>query len=127
MNIQKEEELFQYIKDKYIPDLEKAKDKSSPYDCFSRNLRCIIELKCRRKHYNELMIEKYKYDKLLKYNCKSYYINSTPSGVYVFDIHNINPEWTTEKSMPMITDFHIFKKEIKKEYGLLKISEAKKI
>jgi hypothetical protein len=29
--------------------------------------------------------------------------------------------------MPHKTDFHIFRKEVDKEYGLLKISEAKKL
>jgi hypothetical protein len=125
--IENEDDLFQYIKTCYIPDLEKSKDPFCGYDCFSKQFKCLIELKCRRKHYNELLIEKHKYDKLLKYNCKLFYINSTPSGIYMFDINKISPEWTTEKKMPQKTDLHIFKKEITKVYGLLKISESKKI
>jgi hypothetical protein len=125
--IENEDDLFQYIKTCYIPDLEKSKDRFCGYDCFSKKFRCIIELKCRRKHYDELLIEKHKYDKLLKYNCKSFYINSTPSGVYLFNINEIKPNWTSEKKMPHKTDLHIFKKKIDKVYGLLKILESKKI
>ena len=73
------------------------------------------------------MIEKFKYDSLLKYKCKSCYVNSTPSGIYSFDMAKIKPEWTSEIAMPKATDFHIFRKEIEKEYALLKISEAKKL
>jgi hypothetical protein len=125
--IDNEDDLFRYIKTCYIPDLEKSTDQFCGYDCFSKSFKCLIELKCRRKHYDKLMIEKYKYDTLLKYKCKSFYINSTPSGVYLFNIHKIKPEWTKEKKMPHKTDFHIFRKEVDKEYGLLKISEAKKL
>lgn len=125
--IQNEQDLFQYIKTCYIPDLEKPADRYCGYDCFSKTFKCLIELKCRRTHYDELMIEKYKYDKLLKYNCKLFYINSTPLGVYLFDLKKINPVWIKEKKMPQATDFHIFKKEIEKEYGLLKIEDAKKL
>ncbi len=125
--IDNEDDLFRYIKTFYIPDLEKSKDRYCGYDCFSKSFKCIIELKCRKRHYEELMIEKMKYNSLMKYKCKSYYINSTPVGVYSFDIHKINPEWTNQLPMPKTTDFHIFRKEVKKEYGLLKISQAKKI
>lgn len=125
--IENENDLFQYIKTCYIPDLEKSADRYCGYDCFSKTFRCLIELKCRRSHYDELLIEKYKYDSMLKYKCKLFYVNSTPSGIYLFDLNKINPVWTKEKKMPKTTDFNIFRKEVEKEYGLLKISEAKKL
>jgi hypothetical protein len=123
--IENEQDLFQYIKTCYIPDLTKAEDEFCGYDCYSKVFKCLIELKCRRKHYDELMIEKHKYDKLLKYNCKLFYVNSTPSGIYMFDLLKHSPVWTTEKKMPHKTDFHIFKKEIEKVYGLLNVKDAK--
>ena len=87
---------------------------------------CIIELKCRHKHYDNLMLEKNKYDDLKKLNCKAFYINSTPKGIYVFDINEIEINWITDISMPKQTEFDNNNK-IEKTYTLLSIKNAKKI
>ena len=63
-----EEQLFNYLKKHYIYDLSKCEDQFSSYDCFSTTYRCVIELKCRNKHYDDLMLEKTKYDSLKKLN-----------------------------------------------------------
>lgn len=125
--IRNEEELFEYLKEKYFPDLEKAKKKDSKYDCFSRKHRVVIELKCRRVHYDDLILEKMKYDALSGMKCKSLYINSTPLGVFAFKIDEIEPNWITDARMPHKTDFHIFRQEKEKTYTLLHISKAKEI
>lgn len=126
----KEAELFDYIKLNYIPDLEKSKDQFSKWDCFSVSKNMRIELKCRSVHYNELMIEQPKYIYLLtknvlyKENC--FYINSTPKGIYSFDISKIKPTWIKDERMPATTEFEKTNK-VEKVYALLNISEAKKI
>ena len=125
MNIRSEEELFNYLKERYFPDLEKSKNKMEHYDCFSRKYRVVIELKCRRKHYDELMIEKIKYDKLVSMDWKSIYVNSTPLGVFAFKIMEIEPNWIIDNRMPHKTDFHIFRSEKEKTYTLLNVSKAK--
>lgn len=122
-----EEDLFDYLRIWYFPDLEMAKDKMSHYDCFSRKHRVVIELKCRRHHYDELILEKWKYDKLSSMNWKSIYVNSTPLGVFAFKIDEIDPNWITDKKMPHKTDYHIFRTEKEKTYTLLHISKAKQI
>lgn len=127
MEIRNEEHLFNYLKEKYFPDLEKSKNKMEHYDCFSRKYRVVIELKCRRKHYDELMMEKNKYDKLIAMDWKSIYVNSTPLGVFAFKIMDIEPNWKTDTRMPHKTDFHIFRSEKEKTYTLLNISKAKQI
>ena len=68
MSINTEKELFDWLKLK-ISDLQQSEDKFSFWDCYSEKLKCRIELKCRRKHYNTLLIEKKKYDAMLN-KCK---------------------------------------------------------
>jgi hypothetical protein len=76
------------------------------------------------------MIEKEKYYKLIKkYINKNeipLYINSTPKGIYAFDLREIKPIWTTNKQMPKTTDFEITNK-VEKTYGLINISQKKQI
>jgi hypothetical protein len=123
MDIENEQELFNYLKAAYIPDLEKSKGRYCGYDCFSKSMRCIIELKCRKIHYDTLVLEKIKYDKLKSYNCKVLYVNSTPKGIFVFDINTVSVSWQT-KILPQKTDLHIFKKEITKELAMIDIFES---
>jgi hypothetical protein len=66
-------------------------------------------MKCRRTHYPALLIEKKKWDYLAdiraRTGCRTLYINSTPQGVYQFDLGAINePEWQL-KALPDKTDF----------------------
>jgi len=68
-----------------------------------------IELKCRRTHYDTLLIEKKKWDYLAdiraRTGAKTLYINSTPRGIYQFDLGAlIEPEWAL-KRLPITTDF----------------------
>ena len=53
-----EETLFLRLKEVLIPDLEKASDEFSSFDCTSKILNAYIELKCRHTHYSSLLIEK---------------------------------------------------------------------
>ena len=81
-----EQTLFQLIKERLAPDLQQT-DQFHFSDCFSKDKDLIIELKCRRFHYETLIIEHSKYVKLMS---ASYwevrYINSTPIGIYSFDL-----------------------------------------
>jgi hypothetical protein len=125
-----EETLFNYLKGNYWSDLNQSKNKFSYWDCFSESTKTRIELKCRKTHYENLMIEKEKYYKLVrKYIEKNeipLYINSTPKGIYAFDLREIKPVWTTNKQMPQTTEFEITNK-VEKTYGLINISQGKKI
>lgn len=121
-----EEQLFNYLKKHYIYDLSKCEDQFSSYDCFSTTYRCVIELKCRNKHYDDLMLEKTKYDSLKKLNCNALYINSTPKGIYIFNINDIKPKWITDTSMPKQTEFSNNDK-IEKTYTLISVHNSIKI
>lgn len=121
--IDNEKDLFNYIKDNYMPDLELAKDKYSAYDCYSKKHKCVIELKCRRTHYDTLFIEKMKYDKLMSLGCQVRYINSTPKGIYSFNLNTLDTHWV-DRTMKKQTDFSNNKKVVKKVMEL-KVSSAK--
>jgi hypothetical protein len=117
-----ENDLFIFLKNNFIFDLQKSKDQFCEYDCFSNYFEFIIELKCRKTHYNDLMLEKLKFDSLIKHEWKSFYINSTPQGIYLFDVKSLNPNWITDK-MPKQTEFDKTYK-IDKTYCLLNIKDA---
>ena len=116
--IYKEKDLFDYLKRNFIPDLEQSGSSISRYDCSSTEYNLDIELKCRRKHYNDLLIEKGKYQALMKRSKElgtiPVYVNSTPDGVWAFYIQDIDFKWET-KNLPKQTDFgkrHWIPKEI---------------
>ena len=118
-----EEKLFNLLK-KIIPDLEK-RNRLSYRDGFSKKYNLSIELKCRHTHYHHLIVEKYKWDCLTKEE-NVRYINSTPLGVFSFDLKNIKePEWF-DKLLPAETEFEN-KKKVYKKVGFLDIKLAKEI
>ncbi len=68
-----------------------------------------IEMKCRRTHYPTLLIEKKKWDYLAEIRARTgartLYINSTPQGVYCFDLGALEePQWVL-MALPDKTDF----------------------
>jgi|TARA_B110000977_G_scaffold4598_1_gene6526 hypothetical protein len=123
--IREEKDLFNFIKNNFIPDLIPTELRKR-YDCFSEFYQMDIELKCRRKHYSKLLIEKPKYNALMN-RCKAYcttpvYINSTPKGVWAFYIQDHDIVWE-KKSLPINTDFGNNSKIIK-EVGYLDIKNG---
>jgi hypothetical protein len=122
----REQELYNFLKENFYPDLTFSNDKMSQWDCYSPSHFHRIELKCRGSHYEELLIEKKKYNNLHK-RCSSnidspIYINSTPKGIYRFDLFDFNPEWQIQ-SHNKTTEFEDNKK-IEKEVGFLQIRNA---
>lgn len=125
-----EKELFNYLKSDKFPDLETCQDNFSFYDCYSVGYNADIELKCRHKHYDELLIEKAKYDNLLsralEFRTIPLYINSTPFGVYVFNLSKVPAPTWEEREMPSTTYFSNREKIIK-VVGYLHIKDSKQL
>lgn len=122
----KEEDLFNYLVGCCYPDLVKSKKQFSKWDCYSPNTTHRIELKCRATHYDTLIIEKAKYKALL---LKAYdnfdipmYINSTPKGVYRFNLFEVDPVWEV-KYLKKTTTFSN-NNRVAKEIALLPVIEA---
>ncbi len=125
----KEKNLFEWLNNNHYKTLVNSKNPISRWDCYDIETQQRIELKCRRKHYDTLILEKSKYDALIKESEKNLdipiYINSTPKGIYLFNLYNVEVKWFT-KSLPATTEF---KKRIwvKKEITELQISKAIKL
>jgi hypothetical protein len=129
-----EQELFNWLKDNHYPDLERSESEFDGFDCQSNKSKLFIELKSRKTHYDELIIEKYKFDFLVTEGGKlSYtpcYVNSTPQGVYFFDLDSIlkselDMKWQ-DKWLPTTTEFANTNNRVKK-IGLLDVKWGTKL
>ena len=123
----REQELFEYLQSSLYPDLEKSVGIYDSFDCISKKAGHYIELKCRHTHYPTLLIEEMKYRKLITQAAERdlipFYINSTPEGIFSFDLMDVpEPEWITAR-MPATTEFSRNNK-IDKLVGYLPVEEA---
>lgn len=123
----KELDLFNYLKSNLYPDLTKSEGIYDSFDCISEQAGHYIELKCRYTHYDTLLIEEMKYRKLITQAAERdlipFYINSTPKGVFSFDLMDVaEPEWSVGW-MPATTEFARNHK-MEKLVGYLPIEEA---
>jgi hypothetical protein len=123
----KEQELFEKVKAELSPDLEKAEDEFSSWDCITHSDAAYIELKCRNRHYDDLLIEKSKYDRLVMaaqyFNYNPVYINSTPEGAWAFNLNYVQPEWEDRDGLPATTEFDNNEK-VTKTVGYLNINRG---
>jgi hypothetical protein len=122
--------LFDFLKFNLYPDLERAPGIYDAFDCTSAKAGHFIELKCRQTHYSTLLIEQMKYRKLMEQayhrELLPFYINSTPLGIYSFDLTDMDePQWHTHQ-MPATTEFEDTDK-VEKVVGYLPIEEAIKL
>ena len=108
----KEQQLFDWLKEHKFPDLVHSPETYDGFDCTSEEHKMFIELKSRRTHYPELLIEKMKFDFLLSESAKlgltPWYINWTPEGIFAFNLlsldENVGMNWI-EKWLPSTTEF----------------------
>lgn len=106
----KEQQLFDWLKEHKFPDLYHSPEPYDGFDCISERESVFIELKCRRTHYPDLLIEKIKYDFLVsesdKLGLQPWYINWTPEGIFAFNLLELGKEieWN-EKWLPSTTEF----------------------
>jgi hypothetical protein len=122
-----EELLFTFLRDGFYSDLEKAPGIYDAFDCISKQAGHYIELKCRHTHYPTLLIEEMKYRKLITQAAERdlipYYINSTPAGIFSFDLLDLpEPVWFNHQ-MPATTEFDRVQK-VEKLVGYLPLEEA---
>ena len=122
----KEPQLFDYLKENYYSDLEKSEEFDN-WDCISLEAKMFIELKSRKTHYPDLLIEESKYQGLILAagirSLTPWYINSTPAGVWGFNLTDIpQPKWE-EKWLPITTEFENRTKRTKL-VGFLKLEDG---
>ena len=123
-----EQGLFDYIKETYLEDLQKSEHTYEYIDATSYGYRLSIELKCRNTHYDELILEKDKYESLMQQanelGFTPFYINSTPQGIYAFNLRKIKVTWTTRRLPSSTVDNG---PDVDKEIALLHIDKAVKL
>lgn len=121
-----EKDLFNWLVANYYKDLVKAKSPISRWDCYSPSRKHRIELKCRKTHYDDLVIEKGKFDAMIEKANENFdipiYINSTPKGIFSWNLFFVYPEWFY-KELPKTTDFSDNNK-ITKEIAMLPVIDA---
>ena len=122
--------LFDFLKLNLYPDLERAPGIYDAFDCQSIKAGHFIELKCRQTHYSTLLIEQMKYRKLIEQayhrDLLPFYINSTPLGIYSFDLTEIDEPYWFVREMPATTEFDN-KQTVEKVVGFLDTEEAIKL
>jgi Holliday junction resolvase len=120
-----EQGLFDYIKETYLEDLVKSEHTYEYIDATSNGYRLVIELKCRHIHYDDLILEKDKYESLMQQaealGFTPFYINSTPEGIYAFNLRKIKVNWKIKRLPSSTVDKG---PAVDKEIALLNIKEA---
>ena len=128
--INSEKELVNFLKLYHYPDLVKSKYKMSKWDCYSEIWKYRIELKCRKRHYDTLLIEKNKYDYLVSEcfgaNETPLYICSTPKNIYCYNLFLAEPEWEVNTKNPATTNFGN-KEKVQKIVAYINIDKAQKL
>ena len=128
-----EEQLLTHLARTSVPNLERMEYGFSHWDCTSwyelpfGRVDYILELKCRDTHYPEMLIEQVKYDWLIaeakKRKARPAYINSTPKGIFAWDLFRVKePAWGDEL-MPATTQFEDTERIIK-TVGFLPVADA---
>jgi hypothetical protein len=130
INNWKEKDLFEWLKQNKYFTLVKAKNPMSRWDCYDIDTKHRLELKCRKKHYDTMLLEKKKYDALIAESEKHLdiplYVNSTPEGIYLWSLYLIKPKWEINYLNPATTQFGN-RNRIPKEVTYLCIKDAIKL
>jgi hypothetical protein len=93
----------------------------------SKGVPCVIEMKFRKKYYEDKMLEKAKYDKLMEMDkdiVKLYFVND-PKGNFLYWLNKIKLPKAVEMYCPDTTIWT--KKRLLKPVYLLKENQASKI
>jgi|GEM_PF-590510 len=119
-----EDKLFQLLKKRY-PDLINLNEEEefSPIDWYIPSTNTYIEGKCRKEDYPTLFVEKHKWNVMKNVeNC--WYINSTPRGIYVYIINEIEEPLFRNRIMEKSQLYKGKGQYVHKEVGELLLNEC---
>ena len=128
-----EKHLFQKLKQNYLPNLIMSSSEFETHDCYSENEygyspTLYFELKCRDTHYDDLFIEKPKWESLMSKDGHAFYISETPNGCWIFNIKKLPEPMWYEKLLPDSTKSNYGNHELVwKWVGKYNIAQGKKI
>ena len=106
-------------------DLEWVGDKNLCYDAIGttpKGYDCVMEMKFRDKYYEEKLLEKQKYDELMKLNVVALYFVNDPKGNFLYWLNKLELPEPTELYCPSTTLWN--SKKIKKPVYLLQENQA---
>ena len=109
-------------------DLEWTGEKYQNYDAKGKTpkgLDCVIEMKFRDKYYEKKLIEKDKYDSLMKLNVVALFFVNDPKGNFMYWLNNIKLPKSELLYCPDTTMWT--KKRLKKKVYLLEENQASRI
>jgi hypothetical protein len=122
--------LHKWLRAHYYPDLRLNGSQYSSYDAWSYEFCIQVELKVRNTHYDELILEKLKYDALIRLanmnNLRPVYICATPLGVWEYNLRTIPLNWVIMDNLPQTTYWDA-NAPIAKTVALLPVSEARRL
>ena len=87
-------------------DLKPSPNQYDVYDAYGRtpkSINCVVEMKFRNKYYPSKMLEKEKYDALMKLDCPSFYFVQDPKGIYFFWLNNLQMPPIVKQNCPDTT------------------------
>ncbi len=118
-------QLFDWLKLHKFPDLQRSTDQFEAFDCVSPANKMLIELKCRAVHYDQLILEKPKWQSLTQradiLGYQAWYINQTPLGVSYHNLTALTDAKWVNKELPKSTQFDD-KTKVVKEITFLTIN-----
>lgn len=120
----KEADLYQLLQKYWIDIIDNnLTNSNSIIDWYVPSIDTWIEGKCRPRHWDALLIERSKWNALMQKE-NAFYINSTPKGIFVFDIKQLDePVWDFNK-MAKSTYFEGSSTKIEKDSGYFLISKS---
>ena len=125
-----EVDLFLWLKKHYYYDLRSSGGQYAFYDCYSLEFRFYAELKVRSAHYEKLIIERSKYDRIVKIananRNDALYICATPEGVWQFDVALLSIDWVDMPGLPVTSHFDN-QERVTKTVGLLPLNVATRL
>lgn len=100
-----EQQLYAHMCERYngLVDLNKE-NPMSPIDWYYPHEDIWIEGKCRNVHRNGMFIQKDKYEELMKKE-RCYYVNSTPEGIFLFNLKEMEEPVWREQNMEQSQQF----------------------
>ena len=120
----KEQDLFRLLQGYWTSLIDLNIDNpTSEIDWYVQDTNTFIEAKCRNKHWDLLLIERIKWNALVKKD-NAYYINSTPKGIFVFDIKQLEEPVWDYNTMAKSTYFEGSGTKIQKDTGYFHINKA---
>lgn len=106
-------------------ELKWVGDKNLPYDAIGKTPKghdCVMEIKMRDKYYEDKLLEKYKYDELMKLNVVALYFVNDPKGNFLYWLNNLKMPKPVQLYCPSTTLWS--NKKVKKPCYLLEENQA---